>query len=160
MERSRMNDTHRAPAFATLVALSAAAGLAPGLACAQADPLKIAQIEQDLRDLRRTVEAQGRQLEALGARPAPVPRPTPPVPAPRSGDERWLKSANWARVREGLGELDVIAALGPPTAMRASDDGRRRTLYYALEIGTSGYLGGQVTLEDRRVVQVEAPRLR
>jgi hypothetical protein len=44
--------------------------------------------------------------------------------------------------------------------MRTSDDGRRRTLYYALEIGTSGYLGGQVTLEERRVVAVERPRLR
>jgi hypothetical protein len=44
--------------------------------------------------------------------------------------------------------------------MRVADDGRRRTLFYALEIGASGYLAGNVVLEDGRVVSVESPRLR
>jgi hypothetical protein len=44
--------------------------------------------------------------------------------------------------------------------MRASDDGKRRTLFYALEIGAAGYLAGNVVLEAGRVTAVELPRLR
>jgi hypothetical protein len=155
---------HRGRVAAALAVLVVAGTSAPVPASAQADTLKITQIEQDLRELRRTVEQHERRLDALDAQPSPGTRPStasaPRRAAPPTGDERWLQSANWERVRPGLGELDVIAALGAPTSMRTSDDGRRRTLYYALEIGTSGYLGGQVTLEERRVVAVERPRLR
>jgi hypothetical protein len=44
--------------------------------------------------------------------------------------------------------------------MRTSDDGATRTLFWALEIGSSGFLGGNVRLRDRRVVAVETPTLR
>jgi hypothetical protein len=55
-------------------------------------------------------------------------------------------------------ELEVIGLLGPPTSMRAQSD--ERVLLYALEIGTSGFLGGSVTLRDRSVTEVQKPVLR
>lgn len=155
---------------ATLLLLAVLATGAPArLAAQQVTSIQVNQIEQDLRDLRRQVEAQQRRIEVLersagGAAPrgpsaprgtaTPRPAPTPATAAP------WLSAANWAAIRPALPELDVIARLGPPTSMRVADDGRRRTLFYALEIGTSGYLAGNVVLEDGRVVSVESPRLR
>lgn len=150
--------------------------LAPLAAHGQADALKISQLEQDLRDLRRTVEQQQRRLDVLERGDAPgLVRPPGSAPGPAvpggpatagsatagaGRDAPWLQAGQWERVRSGLGEMDVIALLGPPTSMRAAADGRTRTLYYALEIGSAGYLAGHVVLEERRVVAVERPRLR
>lgn len=154
---------------ATLLLAALAAWVPARLAAQQVTSIQVNQIEQDVRDLRRQVEAQQRRIEALerasggtvprapsGARGATAPRAAPasPTAAP------WLTAANWAAIRPSLPELEVIARLGPPTSMRVADDGRRRTLFYALEIGTSGYLAGNVVLEDGRVVSVESPRLR
>jgi hypothetical protein len=146
-----------------------ATALPARLPAQQVTPIQVNQIEQDVRDLRRQVEAQQRRIEVLersagGAtsRGPSGPRGTaaaPPVPAPATAAP-WLSAANWAAIRPALAELEVIARLGPPTSMRVADDGRRRTLFYALEIGASGYLAGNVVLEDGRVVSVEAPRLR
>lgn len=157
----------KVPAILGGAALALALAAAPTGARAQAETLKIQQLEQDLRDLRRTVDLQQRRLDDLeraSGRPVrpPAAGATPArTPPPASGrDAPWLQASNWERVRPGLGELEVVSLLGPPTSMRTADDGRRRTLYYALEIGSSGYLGGHVVLDDRRVVAVELPRLK
>jgi hypothetical protein len=153
----------RAPLPALMLALALVPAM-PGPAFAQAETLKIQQLEQDLRDLRRTVDLQQRRLDELeratgrAGRPAAAPPASRAAPAGR--DAPWLQAANWERVRPGLGELEVVSLLGPPTSMRTADDGRTRTLFYALEIGSSGFLGGQVVFEDRRVTAVEPPRLR
>jgi hypothetical protein len=156
--------SRRAIGASALLALLAATAL-PGTASAQADALKVRQLEQDVRDLRRTVELQQRRLDEL-ERAAGRPGRPAGAPAARSAagaagrDAPWLQAANWERVRPGLGELEVVSLLGPPTSMRAAADGRTRTLFYALEIGSSGFLGGHVVVEDRRVVSVEMPRLK
>ena len=54
-------------------------------------------------------------------------------------------------------ELEVVELLGPPTSMREEDGARM--LLYALEIGTTGFLGGSVRLRDRAVIEVRAPTL-
>jgi ABC-type amino acid transport substrate-binding protein len=156
--------SRRSIGAAALLALLAATAL-PGTAGAQADALKVRQLEQDVRDLRRTVELQQRRLDELeraagrGGRTAGTAAArVAPVTSVR--DAPWLQAANWERVVPGLGELEVVSLLGPPTSMRAAPDGRARTLFYALEIGSSGFLGGHVVVEDRRVVAVELPRLR
>jgi hypothetical protein len=153
---------------ALLLALLAM-GLPMPMSAQQVTPIQVNQIEQDVRDLRRQVEAQQRRIEVLERSAGPaVPRatsgprgaaPARPAPAPASAAP-WLSAANWAALGPALPELEVIARLGPPTSMRVADDGRRRTLFYALEIGASGYLAGNVVLEDGRVVSVESPRLR
>ncbi len=154
---------------ATLGLAVLATGLPAGLAAQQVTPIQVNQLEQDVRDLRRQVEAQQRRIEVLERSAGPaVPRvpssprgtaPARPAPAPASAAP-WLSAANWEAIRPALAELEVIARLGPPTSMRVADDGRRRTLFYALEIGSSGYLAGNVVLEDGRVLSVESPRLR
>ena len=56
-----------------------------------------------------------------------------------------------------MSELEVIDLLGAPTSMRAEGDAR--VLLYAMEIGSSGFLRGSVTLRDRAVVEVQQPTL-
>jgi hypothetical protein len=138
--------------------------LAPLLALISAaacgDDFKIIKLEQDVRNLERQVSVLSRQIDDLrmqlsrsGDRPISA-RPT--TAASSSSD--WLLASNWARVRAGMSELEVIDALGPPTSMRVDDDAR--VLLYALEIGTGAFLSGSVTLKERRVVDVERPTLK
>ena len=70
----------------------------------------------------------------------------------------WLEAARWDRVRPGMSELEVIGILGPPTSMR--QEGEARVLLYAMEIGSAGFLGGNVELRDRAVSEVHKPTLK
>jgi hypothetical protein len=140
--------------------LAALALWAPVCAMAADDP-KVAQLEQDVRDLQRQVLAQSQQLSELRMRLAQQPQaqvrlPSSPVAAANTG--LWLDASRWQRVRTGMSELEVIGLLGPPTSMRTTDSGR--VLLYAMEIGASGFLSGRVTLRDRVVQEVQAPVLR
>jgi hypothetical protein len=69
----------------------------------------------------------------------------------------WVDAAKWRQVRPGMSELQVVALLGPPTSMRAEGDAW--VLLYALEIGTTHFLGGSVRLRERAVTEVRAPAL-
>jgi hypothetical protein len=123
---------------------------------------RLMKLEQDVRNLERQVQTLTRQLDELkqqsaraGDRGSIAPRAST-TPAAISGD--WLEAARWDRVRPGMGELEVIGILGPPTSMR--QDGETRVLLYAMEIGSSGFLGGSVALRDRKVSEVLKPVLR
>lgn len=133
------------------------------LAClpaAAADDFKVIKLEQDMRNVERQIQDLARQVNDLqqrasrsGDRPIPLPSTEP------ADSSEWLNAANWKRVRPGMSELEVIELLGPPTTMRTAD-GDARTLLYAMEIGSSGFLGGSVELKERRVVSVQTPVLR
>lgn len=126
-----------------------------------ADEFKIIQLEQDMRNLERRVDTLNREVDQLRARLARAGDRPPPARAAESAEPTsmdWLDAANWDRVRPGMSELEVISALGPPTSMRLQDDAR--VLLYAMEIGSSGFLSGSVTLSDRKVVEVERPVLK
>jgi hypothetical protein len=125
-----------------------------------ADDSKFMKLEQDVRnlerrvgDLTREIEDLQQQLTRAGERPPGRSRPAPASPS--SG---WLNVDSWNRVRIGMSELEVIGLLGPPTSMRDDDGGR--VLLYAMEIGSSGFLGGSVTLRDRQVTEVSPPVLK
>lgn len=127
------------------------------------DDYKVIRLEQDMRNLEREVRELSRQLsdaqrqiEQLGGRP--VARTDRTAPAAVGTSTSWLDVEKWDRLREGMTELQVIELLGPPTSMRA--DGNARTLFYAMEIGTNGFLSGTVRLEDRKVEDVQKPTLR
>jgi hypothetical protein len=128
-----------------------------------ADDFKVIKLEQDVRNLERQVQNLTRQLAELQqrggrleeARSAPTER-SDIVP---SASLPWLNAANWNRIRTGMQELEVITLLGPPTSMRGADPDSR-TLLYAMEIGSSGFLSGSVQLRERRVVEVQIPMLR
>ena len=122
---------------------------------------RLMKLEQDVRNLERQVQTLTRQLDELkqqsaraGDRSSTAPRSS--TAAASSTD--WLEAARWDRVREGMGELEVIDILGTPTSMRR--EGETRMLLYALEIGASGFLGGSVELRDRKVSAVLKPALK
>jgi outer membrane murein-binding lipoprotein Lpp len=141
--------------------LVAATMLGAPIAAIAANDLKVSQLEQDVRDLQRQVRAQSQQIEALRAQllqPAdrPVTSTSPTIATP--GPVTWLEASRWQQLQAGMSELQVISSLGPPTSMR--EKGGDRVLMYALEIGSSGFLSGSVTLHDRVVVDVQKPALR
>ncbi len=125
-----------------------------------ADDLKVSQLDQDVRDLRRQVQEQQRQIDALRAQ---LPRPVVPAQARPSGattadSNVWVDSSKWQRIRPGMSELDVVNLLGRPTSMRTQDGAR--LLLYAMEVGASGVLGGSVTFRDGVVTAVQTPVLK
>ena len=133
------------------------------LPCRAADDFKVIALEQDVLELTRRVEALSREVDRLQQRRTSyaVARETPSScagagPCP----PLWLRAANWQRVRTGMGELEVIEILGTPTSVRGSAEAHSRTLMYALEIGASAFLSGQVQLTDRRVTEVQPPVLK
>ena len=123
-----------------------------------ADDLRIAQMEQDIRDLKRQVQTLTRQIEELRRVPANPGAgrelsPSPNLPASTS----WVDLSRWNRLRPGMSEMEVLSSLGPPTTMR--DENGAKVLRYALEISSGGFLSGSVTLRDRTVVDVRKPSL-
>ena len=132
--------------------------LLASFAAPAADDLKVMQLEQDVRDLQRQVSGLTRQVEDLQRRPTPgvrTERAFAPSATPSAAE--WVDTAKWNRLHAGMSELDVINTLGPPTTIR--EESGARVLRYAMEIGTSGFLGGSVTLRDRVVVEVRKPAL-
>ena len=129
--------------------------------CAAADDYKISQLEQAVRTLQRQVDEQSRQLDELRRRLSAAPN-LPAVPALRGGQvaggDTWIDAQRWQQLRIGMTELEVLGLLGPPTSMRAVEEGR--VLLYAREIGSSGFLGGSVTLRERVVTRIEKPVLK
>jgi hypothetical protein len=127
---------------------------------ALADDARVTRLEQDVRSLQREVQNLSRQIDQLRlqtTRPSADGR-LPPPPAPVTDTSGWLDAAKWKKLRPGMSELEVISALGAPTSMRERDGARE--LFYAMEIGSSAFLGGSVLLRDRKVVEVQVPMLK
>jgi outer membrane murein-binding lipoprotein Lpp len=142
---------------ARLALMAVLVGASTAATCA--DDLKVSQLEQDVRELQRQVQALSQQVEAQRAQ-APAGQAMPPVrpaPAPTGGSPAWVDAAKWQKLLPGMSELEVIALLGPPTSMRSQ--GNQHVLFYALEIGSSGFLSGSVTLRDRVVTGIQKPTL-
>jgi hypothetical protein len=143
-----------------LLVLLTSLWLSPAIA---ADDFKVIKLEQDMRNLERQVRELQRQLAEVQqrSRDTPGPRPDASSDAPNASSAgQWLDAANWKRLRPGMEELEVISILGPPTSLRGAADSASRTLMYAMEIGSSGFLSGSVQLKDRVVFEVSAPVLR
>jgi hypothetical protein len=125
---------------------------------ASQDSGRISFLEQEVRNLQRQIMTLSRQVDELRLRPDRVAPSQRPAGTEATADtSKWLDAAKWKQVRDGMNELEVIETLGPPTSMR--EENGARVLYYALEIGSSGYLGGSVTMRDRAVVEVRQPTL-
>lgn len=121
---------------------------------------RLMKLEQDVRNLERQVQTLTRQLDQLKQQSARGDRSsaTPSASATAAASAMdWLEAARWDRVRPGMGELEAINILGPPTSMR--QEGETRVLLYAMEIGSSGFLSGSVELRDRKVSEVHKPAL-
>ncbi|MEO8307445.1 MAG: hypothetical protein ABI616_05335 [Pseudomonadota bacterium] len=136
------------------------------MAAVAADDFKVAQLEQDVRELQRQVQAQSQEIAQLrmqlsrpaaapGAAAPALPRAPPGVAPPGA---IWVDASKWQQVKPGMSELEVVSLLGPPVSMREKDG--ERVLMYAMEIGVSGFLSGSVTLHDRVVLRLQKPELR
>ena len=123
-----------------------------------ADDLRVNQLEQEVRRLERQVQALSRRLDEMQRPSFKTERATTPPAAAQPPGSEWLDAGKWRRVTPGMSEIDVIGLLGPPTSMR--EENGERALLYALEVGTSGFLSGSVTLRDRVVARVQTPVLR
>ena len=132
--------------------------LLASFAAPAADDLKVMRLEQDVRDLQRQVLGLTRQVEELQRRPTPGVRTERAFsPSATASAGVWVDAAKWNRLRSGMSELDVISTLGPPTTIR--EESGSRVMRYAMEIGSSAFLSGSVTLRDRVVVEVRKPAL-
>jgi hypothetical protein len=127
------------------------------------DTYRLMKVEQDVRNLERQVQTLSRQLDEMrqqqsraGDRSSSSTRSSG-APAGASSTA-WLESGRWDRVHAGMSELEVIGVLGPPSSMR--EENGARVLLYAMEIGSSGFLGGSVEFRDRAVTAVNKPELR
>ena len=123
---------------------------------------RLMKLEQDVRNLERQVQTLSRQIDELkqqslraGDRSGPGTRSST---APTTSSTAWIEAARWDRVRAGMSELEVINILGPPTSMR--QEGDTRVLLYALEIGSSGFLGGSVEFRGGAVSAINKPVLK
>jgi hypothetical protein len=124
-----------------------------------ADDGRVSFLEQEVRNLQRQVMSLTRRVDELSARPS-SPAELPQSLRSREADAssgRWLDSGKWRQVKTGMSELDVVSLLGPPTSMREVEGAR--VLFYALEIGASGFLGGSVKFRDRAVSEIRTPVL-
>jgi len=138
--------------------LLATLALLPVASWAADDP-RISFLEQEVRNLQRQMQTVTWQLDQLRNRVEPAATASPlragaslPGEAPQ-----WVDASRWKKLRRGMSELEVIGALGAPTSMR--DDDGTRVLLYALEIGSSGFLGGSIRLRNRVVVELRQPVL-
>ena len=132
------------------------------LAASAADEGRLSFLEQEVRNLQRQVQILSRQVDELRTQPERLaPGSFPPVRAEPAAFPaslpRWVDANLWRRLRTGMSEIDVIGALGPPNSMREEDG--TRVLLYAMEIGSTGFLGGSVKLRQRAVVEVLQPTL-
>lgn len=139
-----------------LIALIALLGQRAG--AAEDDTYRLMKVEQDVRNLERQVQTLTRQLDELRQRDRTPSAPRAAAAPAASNSTSWLEAARWERVRVGMSELEVINVLGPPTSMR--QEGGARVLLYAMEIGASGFLSGNVELRDRAVSAINKPVLK
>lgn len=124
-----------------------------------ADDGRVQYLESEVRELKRQVMALTRRIDDATTRPDRLTGATPSRPA--SGvagtSTSWVDATKWRKLGRGMSELDVVGLLGPPTSMREMDGAR--VLFYAMEIGASGFLGGSVKFRDRAVTEVQVPVL-
>jgi hypothetical protein len=136
--------------------------VAPSLT--QADDVRERQLELDVEQLKRELQAQSRRLDQLERgstrsteRSVSAAAQTAPLPPPKVAP--WLVSANWERVRPGMTQDEVTKILGPSTAERAGNGGTT-LLLYALEIQEGVFLAGRVEIQAGKVSNVQKPALR
>ena len=137
-----------------------ALGLGAGV---NADEVHERQLDQQLQELRRQVDAQARRIEQLerGQMRSSGP-PTQVWPEKASSPAEaspWLVASNWERIRPGMSAEQVTAILGAPNSERPGEAGTT-ALLYALEMQEGVFLAGRVELRGGKVTAVQKPQLR
>ncbi len=154
--------TRGLPALAAIIAALAAVTATPAFAQVPVDDLRVRQLESEVMRLQRELDTQSRRLQMLeqAARIVPPLVSSSPASAAENSSPAWLVSATWDRIKPGMKPQDVIAILGRPTSARFSDDGKLRLLLYAMEIGSSALLAGNIRVDATGVVEINRPVLK
>jgi hypothetical protein len=138
------------------LALSLAAG-------AHADDVHERQLDQQLQELRRQVDAQVRRIEQLERSQMRSSGPTTQIWTEKAtapaGASPWLVASNWERVHAGMSAEQVTTILGAPNSERPGDGGTT-ALLYAFEVQEGVFLAGRVEMRDGKVTAVQKPELR
>ena len=138
-----------------------ACGLALGQDAPPLDPRpldpRVDELTTETAQLRRTIADQERRIAALektvkALQAAAVPPVPKRIPSPTP---EWRVAANWAHIKKGMSEAQVVELLGPPTRTISVVD--MRTLYYQPDAKGGTTLHGSVTLMDDRVTASEPP---
>jgi hypothetical protein len=134
----------------------------PVSSAAPVDTLRVRQLESEVNRLQRELSAQARRIDELerAVRKGGSPRAAAGVSDRTGNSPAWLVSTNWDRLRPGMKEVDVIALLGRPTSVRTDDAGEIRAFWYAMEIGPTIVLAGNVQLDENGVAKINRPALR
>jgi hypothetical protein len=143
----------------TLIAL-AALPLAGFATAATADDFRVNYLEQEVRELKRQVLSLTQRLDQVTTRPPRPDAATPGLPVSRPSPDAqlgWVDAKKWKSLRKGMSELEVIEVLGRPNSTRQENG--ERVVLYALEIGSSGFLGGSVRFRDGSAVEIKQPAL-
>jgi hypothetical protein len=156
------NLIRRLAAAAALITAIAAATATTAFAQMPVDDLRVRQLESEVQRLQRELDAQSRRLQMLeqAARIVPPLVPSAPVSAAENSSPAWLVATIWDRIKPGMKAQDVIAILGRPTSARYTDDGKIRVLFYAMEIGATALLAGNIRVDDTGVVEINRPVLK
>lgn len=123
------------------------------------DSARAQQLENDITIFKRTVVEQGQRIEALerqlssGASPSSPPRSSSPQSSVAA--RGWHNPASWSRVKDGMSESQVMSILGQPTSVE--NIGSHRTLFYRGEVGSGGFVSGNVKISQDRVYLVNEP---
>ena len=135
---------------------------APADAQQQQDP-RVQQLEIEVARLNRELNTLSRRVAQLERNTQPGQDAAPPVatrPSPANNrNAPWTNLSNWDRVKPGMTATQVIEILGPPNTVRDARDGTR-TLLYAVELGPSAILAGNVRTNAQGVIEVTKPTMR
>jgi hypothetical protein len=144
-----------------ILVLSAVVLGVPALSSAAlSSDFRVHELEREVRELRQVIREQNQRIERLEAALSRIREPAEigtDDAAPPDSLPMWVDADRWERIRIGMAEMEVIELLGTPTSYRERDGTRR--LFYAIDIGTTGFLAGHIDLVERRVVDVQHPRL-
>ncbi len=128
-----------------------------GVAMAQTHDPRVDELTKETAQLKRTITDQGARIAELekavkslqAAAAPPLPARIPPEIPP------WHRASNWALIKAGMSEAQVVEILGPPTSVDTSID--TRILVYAPDSRSTSTLKGSVTLTDDRVTAMVPP---
>jgi hypothetical protein len=136
---------------------------------AQLEDFRTRQLMQDVAELKRVVQRQSQQIEQLqreveqlsGSKtPGRSTAPEGQKAAEPAASAKWTNLKNWDRIKNGMSEKQVLDILGYPTSSRKEEPSPVKILFYTMPMGNTGFLSGNVELENDRVRNVNRPVLR
>ena len=127
-----------------------------GIAMAQTRDPRVDELTKETAALKRTIADQGARIAELEKAVKALQTAAPPLPSRIPAEiPPWHRASNWALIKAGMSEAQVVEILGPPTSVDTSID--TRILVYAPDARSTSTLKGSVTLTGDRVNSMVPP---